>query len=462
MGEFIDKAVVLKGTVTQPPVPSSGGGLTLTLEAEEVVSRGKAVPAKGRVWVYVPREVSADYLDVLEIVGELRPTLFSDRRDAAWMALGDARLLRKVGEREEGFVEAASRRMRSEVVEVLKPVLPGGYREFHARLLGSLFFGTHGAGLPRGLIESFRQTGTIHVLVVSGTQISLLFMVVYFPGLFAHWQRRRRIQAQLRMVGSDTDIRPGTSRLPGLPRLLPSPLFIGAGLGLMCIYALLTQGGTPVTRAAVMAGLVGISLFLRHFSMVADHHSLDIDRYTLLAAAAMGILAINPAALSEVGFQLSFAAVLGIAFLAPKLRGLLGSMNDFWAYLIAAPVSAQLAVLPLVGWHFGTLPVIGFISNLVIVPIAALLLWLGLAAFALGAVWWVLAWPLGWACGQLCWLMTRSVALFAAMPGGVVHVKSISWMAVAAYFAALSIGGGLLGLLFPRRKDELAGLEDKL
>ncbi|NIM04301.1 MAG: hypothetical protein GTO55_00600, partial [Armatimonadetes bacterium] len=43
---------------------------------------------------------------------------------------------------------------------------------------------THGAGLPRGLIESFRQTGTIHVLVVSGTQISLLFMVVYFPGLF--------------------------------------------------------------------------------------------------------------------------------------------------------------------------------------------------------------------------------------------------------------------------------------
>ncbi|NIM04302.1 MAG: DUF4131 domain-containing protein, partial [Armatimonadetes bacterium] len=104
VGEFIDKAVVLKGTVTQPPVPSSGGGLTLTLEAEEVVSRGKAVPAKGRVWVYVPREVSADYLDVLEIVGELRPTLFSDRRDAAWMALGDARLLRKVGEREEGFV----------------------------------------------------------------------------------------------------------------------------------------------------------------------------------------------------------------------------------------------------------------------------------------------------------------------------------------------------------------------
>jgi len=457
--EFTGKAVVLRGEVVREPLPA-GRGSTFWLEAEEVIYRGKARPTRGKVWVSAPAGVRVASLDRVEITGELEEMRFGREIMQFSLRIGDSRLVRKIGRREEGPIEAAGRRVRTQVVEVLTPVMPGGYRDLHARLLGSLFFGTHGAGLPREITEVFRRSGTIHILVVSGTQISLLFMVVYFPGLLAHWQRRRVIREQLKSFGSDADIWPVAARLPGLPRLLPSAAVVAAGLALMCLYALLTQGGTPVARAAVMAGLIGISLLLRHFSAVADNHSLEIDRYTLLAAAGMGILAFNPEALSEAGFQLSFAAVWGIIFLAPKLRGLLGFMNDFWAYLIAGPVSAQLATLPIVARQFGSVPVVGLISNLVVVPIAAVLLWLGLMTFLLGSIWWPLAWPTGWTCGQLCWLMTKSVALFADVPGGVILVKGFSWNAVAGYFAALALAGALLGLLRPYHRDELAALGD--
>jgi len=460
--DFLGEAAVIMGSVAREPAPSPGG-FAFPLEVEAVCHRGKTLPAKGRAWVYAPPDIEIGHLDLIEITGEVRESKWGRRKSGAFISVGDARLLRKIGEKQEGLVEKTGRRVRARVAEVLQPVLPGGYRELHANLLGSLFFGTHGAGLPRDLIQMFRQTGTIHVLVVSGTQISLLFLLVYFPGLAAQWQRRQVVRAQLKAIDARGDIWPAADRLPGIVRPLPSPIIIAIGLALMSIYALLTQGGEPVARAAVMAGLIGGSHFLRHFPRVADHHGLDIDRYTLLAAAAIGILAISPRSLSDAGFQLSFAAVWGLLFLAPRLRGMLPTQNNLWAYLLVGPISAQLAIFPIAAWHFGQVPIIGLVSNLVVVPIAALLLWLGLAAFLAGTVWWVLAWPLGWLCGQLCWLMTRSVALFSQIPWGVFPVGQFPWTAAAGYFGILVIMGTVLGLFLLRGKDDdLEELERRL
>lgn len=451
VADFTDRAVVLQGAVAREPSITSRGS-ALLIEAQQIICAGKQVPVTGAVWVYLPARTRAEFQEVVEVIGKLRSSRAGRRAGLPWIGLGDPRLLRRLGKRPEGLVEAAGRRMRSQVVAVLAPVMPGGYRELHANLLASLFFGTHGAELPRAIVDLFQRTGTMHILVVSGTQISLLFMLVYFPSFGAHWRRRRMLQAQLQALGGDTDIQPTTAWLPGLPRLLPAPAVIAFAIVLMSLYALLTQGGKSVARAAVMSGLIGLSLLLRQLSAVADYHSLDTDRYTLLAAAALGILAFEPAALFQPGFQLSFAAVWGLAFLAPKLRALLPFISDFWAYLLVGPIAAQLATFPVAAWHFGAIPIIGFLSNLVAVPIAALLLWLGLAGFALGSLWRLAAWPLGWLCGQLCWLMVRSLTLFAQVPHGIISVGRFSWPVAVAYYLLLLVGGGLLGLTLSRRK----------
>ncbi len=456
--QFVNKAAVITGMVAREPF-TGRGGVSFPLEVKSVLCETKTASVEGSVWVFAPQNTRLAYLDLVEITGELRPSKRGRGKTGAYISVGDARLLRKIGKGRENLAAAAGKRVRSRVTQALERVLPTGYRGLNAQLLGTLFFGTHGAGLPGALVEMFRRTGTIHVLVVSGTQISLLFMLVYLPGLTLQWRRRQAIGRQLRLAGIRGEDSWAAISLPGMVRPMPSAPIILTGLTVMSIYALLTQGGEPVARAALMGGLIGGSHFLRHFPRLADRHGLDLDRYTLLAAAAIGILVFNPKSLSDIGFQLSFAAVTGLAFLAPKFRALLHTLSDFWAYLLAAPVAAQLATLPVIAWHFGQVPAIGLISNMVVVPIAALLLWLGLAAFGLAMIAWPLAWPLGWISGQLCWLMSRTVAFFAHLPVGVFFVGKPSWMALATYVIGLILLGAGLSLWPPRRDNDLEALE---
>jgi len=452
LDNYLDCGSRVTGIVVREPTPSAGG-FGFWLEVERLTHGRKTVPLGGRVWVYIPPDLKVRYLERVEITGEIRAVETGSSDKLYLLSLGDKRLLRSLGITHPGKIKAAGECVRQKALAVLEPILPPAYSKLHAGLLGSLFFGTHGTALPKPLKELFHRTGTIHILVVSGTQISLLFTLVYFPGLISQWRRKRQITAHLRSIGSSGRARKDGRPAWGLPRMLPSPQVIVLGLVLMSLYALLTEGGKPITRAAVMAALIGLALLFKHIPYLADRHGLDLDRYTLLAAAALGILLLQPEALFETGFQLSFAAVWGIVFLAPRLRRLLPRWNDFWAYLIVAPIAAQAATLPFIAWHHNSLPIIGFFSNMVVVPIAALLLWLGLAAFIVGLVASGLAAPLGWVCGQLCWVMTRSLAVFDVVPGGVLEVGEMPWYLYAGYFLLLAATGGLLGVVLPEREQ---------
>lgn len=461
VGKFAEQAVVLRGVVAQEPRPGSTNQNVL-LTAEQLSRGGVRQPVRGELWLFVPAGVKLRYLDVLKVTGELRAPGLGKRNGRPWLVVGDGRLIQKLGHRPEGLIAAAGRRVRVETVEVLAPLMPQGYQRLNAQLLTSLFFGTAGAGLPKEVVELFRRTGTIHLLVVSGSQISLLFLLVYFPGMLAFWQGRRALRRELWAADYPAEAAALSTAFPTSVRGLPTPGVIGAGLVLMVSYALLTQGGSSIARAAVMAGLIGLALLLRHIGALADRHSLEVDHYTLLGAAALGILLVDPTALGEVGFQLSFAAVWGLIFLSPKLQRLLGFLPDFWGYLIGGTVAAQLATLPIVAWQFGSAPIIGFLSNLIVMPVAALLLWLGLATLVLRLALWPLAVPLGWLCGQLCWLLVQANDWFGKMPGGMVELKRLSWWGVAIYLIILGGAGIWLGKLAPVRQDEFAGLADTL
>jgi ComEC/Rec2-related protein len=448
LASFTGRAVILTGAVARPPRPVPEGQ-GFPLQVKSLRASGKILPAQGRVWITAPASCPLAYLDSLEITGNLCAPGRQGRASILQLWVGDSRLLRKLGKSEEPPIAVAARRARHRALERLAAMLPETYRELNAQLLGSLFFGGEESGLPRETLDLFRRTGTLHILVVSGTQISLFFSLIYFPGQAGRWRRQRELRRQL-------DRFAGKSELPAkrgfLPTFLPSPGVVLLGLGLMSLYALLTQGGESVARAAVMAGLVGGALLLRSLPKIADHHPLEADGYSLLAAAALLLLIIQPQAASDISFQLSFLAVAGLVFLSPRLRERLYFLNDFWGYLISATVSAQLATLPLIAWHFGRVSLIGFLSNLAVVPVAGVLLWLGLAGLALSGIWWGLAWPLGWLCSKLCWLMTRLLAGFAALPGGNWSVGELSWVTLASYYILLLSAGWALGI--KRRKTE--------
>jgi competence protein ComEC len=109
----------------------------------------------------------------------------------------------------------------------------------------------------------------------------------------------------------------------------------------------------------------------------------------MLAASAIVLLVYNPSILKNVGFQLSYIAVAGIVFFFPRIYRLMAFKTWFfdkaWALLVVS-VSAQLATFPLSIYYFNQFPNLFWATNLLVIPLATLALYSGLAYLA---VFWI-------------------------------------------------------------------------
>lgn len=235
------------------------------------------------------------------------------------------------------------------------------YGALYAQLLGGLVLGVHGEPLPEVITEQFRQAGTIHVMIVSGSQLALLAGVLLFPlGVLPRGQVRTTY-----------------------PRLRLGLVVLS--LPLLALYVALADRGPAVDRALLMVLLSVLSLFLA-FSPLARQRSYRPDGMTLLAAAALVVLVSRPAMLFNAGMQLSFAAVFGLHTVTPVLTRLFRRPLGPLTVWPAATWGAQSMTLPVLAWHFGTLPVFAPLTNLVALPLVALLLPLGVLTVACAAL----------------------------------------------------------------------------
>lgn len=184
------------------------------------------------------------------------------------------------------------------------------------------------------VIDAFARTGLIHVLAVSGLHVGFVVLIFFL-----------------------------TLELVRVPRRWRLP-FILAGL---LFYVYLTGVKPPVVRASLMAAVI----------LIGDSLEREADIYNSLGVAALGILLLQPLQLFQLGFQLSFAAVLGIAYLYHPLLFLFTRAIRLrwrpvrWAVtLIAVSFAAQLATLPFAVRAFGRLPLTSIWGNLFIIPAA--------------------------------------------------------------------------------------------
>ena len=194
--------------------------------------------------------------------------------------------------------------------------------------------------------EDFRRSGLSHLLAVSGENVTLLALLA---------------MPVLGMLGISLG-----------ERLLWA-------LALIAVYVPVAGAGPSIQRAAVMGAL----------GLLATLGGRRASRLYALALAAGVTLAIDPAVAADVGWQLSFAAVLGILLLAPPLRGrLLGLLGPGrWRRAlgegVAVTVAATLATAPLIAFHFETVSTTTLVANVLALPAVAPAMWLGMCSGAL-------------------------------------------------------------------------------
>ena len=270
--------------------------------------------------------------------------------------------------------------------------------------------------------EEFRRSGLAHLLAVSGQNVMLLAILAGLMFALAGLGPRARLVATLVLIAA---------------------------------YVPLAGGGPSIQRAGVM-GAAGI---LTGLSGRAS------DRAYLVLLAAAVTLAMNPHAGSDVGWQLSFVAVVGIALWAGPLRDLIAARLDSGpipgrlarplAEGAALTLAATVATGPLMALHFEAVPVAALPANLLVLPAVAPVMWLGMLAALAGQLPWVPTAPLGAVEGPLLDYIAAIAALLSRPEWAVLRMPAPSGVAIAAAYLALL--GGLASLLPAlRRRDRLS------
>lgn len=270
-------------------------------------------------------------------------------------------------------------------------VLPGPERA----LLRAMVLGDR-SELDTETAEAFRAAGTYHVLAISGAQVALLAAVLV------------AVSRRLRVA-------PGASAVTVCATL--------------AFYAQLVGGDVPVVRAALMAAVLIAGRAL----------SLEADAANLLGLAAALLLALRPSTIGDLGFQLSFAATLGILLLTPPLLAGVRAQPLRLDLALAGSVAAQLALMPLLAAHFHRFSPAALVLNLAAVPLSGAVLLGGLLVLASSAT---LA-PLAPLAADLAWCtahaLLRSADLVRLVPALDVRVPPAPPWAVALHAWALLV-----------------------
>ncbi len=241
--------------------------------------------------------------------------------------------------------------------------------------------------------------------------------------------------------------------------LLAAPLLAALGLSLrarlvwllalIALYVPLAGGGASIQRAGVMGAA----------ALIATLAGRPASRSYALLLAAAATLTLNPRATSDVGWQLSFAAVVGIFVWAAPLRGLLlgrARGGSGWraglADGVAVTVAATLATAPLMAHHFDAFSATSLPANVLALPAIAPSMWLGMTVAALGQFPFVPVEPLNWINSALLAYVGQIASWMAAPGWAQLPLPMGSWACVGAAYAVLLASSSALRRWGARRR----------
>lgn len=237
--------------------------------------------------------------------------------------------------------------------------------------------------LSEDLKRAYASAGAMHVLAVSGLHVGILYLVLAFL------------------------LRPFKKKKYG-PWIIAS-----ISIFTIWMYAFVTGMSPSVLRAAVM------------FSIMATSTAINRDNsiFNSIGIAAFILLIYDPYLLFSVGFQLSFLAVIGIVYLQPRIYRLLYARNyiidKIWS-ITAVSIAAQIATLPMTIFYFNQFPTYFFLSNLVVIPGAMLIMFMGMAMLCLGAINSLAGAIVGFFLNGIIWIMNYLVLAVERIPGSLI------------------------------------------
>ena len=287
-----------------------------------------------------------------------------------------------------------------------------------ASLLAGILLGDE-SGISDQVEQAFRDTGTTHIIVISGFNITIIvgLLVGVFSRLFGGGQVGVRRGVLIALFG-------------------------------VVVYTILVGADAAVVRAAIMGAT---ALFA---SLVGRRQ----DGLNTLALVAAVMAAFNPHVLWDVGFLLSFAATLGLVLYAEPLKEAFEKLASRivpveraqkWSRPIGEYIlftlAAQVLVLPIIVYYFQRISLSSLIANPLILPVQPPVMILGGLALLAGTIYYPLGQVLAWIAWPFVVYTIRVVEFLAAFRGGALNLGEVSAALVIGFYAilfALTFAGG--------------------
>lgn len=368
LASSVKEEVVLYGKVITE-LDKSDFGTMYSFRVDSARVNERIYPVNGVVAIQIPTPSKGDFFslpnegDKLKLFGELR-TLerkrnpyqidYSEkiRRDYhvdAAMYLGsryDYEITAHIGRHKESTLASLREYISSVLSSAIPDTLASGFVE--AVLIGA------GNSLPPETWQEFNRAGLTHILVVSGFNLGLVALFIYYM--------LRLLRIRSRLVRSVIT------------------------LAVVTTYLLIIGGQPSILRATIV---VIVFLAARIFER-------KTDLLNITAAAACINLIINPNELFNIGFQLSYGAVFSLAVIAPQFDRLFLSEENTLSIknrvvrVVSKTFIGTLAVflgtLPILIYHYQQVSIVGLVSNILIIPISGMITILGMLIIPLSLV----------------------------------------------------------------------------
>ncbi|MDD2922287.1 MAG: ComEC/Rec2 family competence protein [Anaerolineales bacterium] len=401
--------VLVTGTLSEPP-DYRDTYANLKLKVEAVDTGSGDLPARGLILARVSQNQTYEYGERVRLRGKLKTPPeneeFSYRdylaREGVYstMSLAEATILPGNG---GNLFFAQVYKLKAKLLENIYRI----YNDPEASLLAGILLGVD-TGLTPELQTAFKNTGTAHIIAISGFNIAIIAGIFFsmFKGIFGEK--------------------------------------LGAFLAILAIafYTILVGADAAVMRAAFMGS---ISLFARQLG----RRNAGMNA---LAAVAFLMALINPFVIWDVGFQLSFLATLGLILYAEPFSNFISNLfaklikhdvSSFTRFVndnVVLTFAAQVTTIPIMAYHFKRISLISFVANPFILFVQPAVMVLG----GLAALVSLFILPLGQLLAWIAWPFSaytiRVVELFDRIPNGVVILKDSSiWYVLATYAALFAV-----------------------
>lgn len=405
--------LLITGTVSEPP-DYRDNYTNLRVQVKAVNTGDREIPASGLILVRASNNQIFHYGDIIRLRGKLKTP--PENEDFSYRDYLAAQHIHSyMPNAEVTILPGQGGNPFSRTMYALKDKsLNNIYRLFpdpESSLLAGILLGVD-TGLTDKLQQAFKDTGTAHIIAISGFNISII------AGLFVTF----------------------FSKFLG-PRRGALLAVIGIGF-----YTLLVGADAAVVRAALMGSL---ALFAKQ----VGRRQFALN--TLLGVALL-MCVWNPLYIWDVGFQLSFFATLGLILYADPFSQFANRIitryfpasaaekaAELFSEFVLLTLAAQVTTIPIMAYQFQRISLVSFIANPFILPPQPAVMILGGLAVLLSLIWFPLGQIAAWVAWPFVVYTIRMVELFDRIPHGTVFLGKLSiWFVVAIYVVLFSVTFG--------------------